>query len=188
MYNPLTKTHVLSAAQQTTLNGSTLGAAAVAAAFAGIIGTRLGRRGGLFISLIPGLLTGIVQITATTWGGLLAGRILGGIGAGLMANFLIPYWAEITPASLRGMIIVSFQDIVNVAQFVGQCINEGTYDLDSLWSFRAPLMTEFVPVVLLFIGLFFIPETPRRFNRPSSLFCRTELNSYRLVRRPRSDR
>ncbi|OQU96574.1 hypothetical protein CLAIMM_02638 [Cladophialophora immunda] len=160
-YDPITGRRVLSAAQQTTLNGSTLGAAAVTAAISGYIGTRFGRHRGLFFVTIFSFLTGIVQIATTTWAGLLAGRIIGGLAVGFAANFVIPYWAETTPASLRGMIIVLYQGIVNVSQFVGQCVNEGSHNLKTRWAYRAPLMTEFIPSLLLLVGLYFLPETPR---------------------------
>lgn len=185
-YNPATGTYFLSAGQQTTMNGSTLGAAAVSAAVAGYIGTRWGRRSGLLFVVMLGFLTGIVQVSATNWAGLLAGRIIGGLATGFAVNFVIPYWTETTPARIRGLIVVSYQGIVNVSQFVGQCINQGTHDLPNRWSYRAPLITEFAPAVLLLAGLYFLPETPREYSPFPSTSVSLKIEPRRLVRRART--
>lgn len=160
-YNPKTKTYGFTAEQQTLIYGTTLAGALVAAAISGNIGTYLGRRWGLFLCALFSIIGPAVQIGATSYGTMIAGRALGGIGYGFAANFVIPYWAETTPASLRGLIIVMYQGIINVFQFVGQCINQGTHGLTTRWAYRAPLVTELLPPVLLLAFLSFIPDTPR---------------------------
>lgn len=137
-----------------------MGAACVAAAVSGNLGTRFGRRFGLFLAAITSIIGPAVQCGVTTWAGLLAGKVIAGLGVGFAANFVIPYWAETTPAALRGMIIVMYQGIINVSQFIGQCINEGTHGLESRWAYRGPLLTELVPPMILIPFLFWLPDTP----------------------------
>ncbi|KAL7904468.1 general substrate transporter [Trichoderma velutinum] len=160
-YNAEAETYVLTAQQQTVIYGTTLAGALVAAAFSGYVGTHLGRRFGLFLCAIMSIIGPAVQTGATSFGVMVTGRVIGGIGYGFAANFVIPYWAEITPASLRGLTIVMYQGVINVFQFVGQCINQGTHEIPSRWSYRAPLLTQLLPPILLIAFLPFIPDTPR---------------------------
>lgn len=162
-WDPATQTRTLTASQQSSAWGLTLGVACVAAAISGTIGTRFGRKFGLFLAAFFSTLGPAIQCGVTTWGGQLGGKAVAGLGVGFAANFVIPYWAETTPATLRGVIIVMYQAIINVAQFVGQCINEGTHDMTSRWAYRAPLLTELLPPLILIACLYWLPETPRKF-------------------------
>lgn len=162
MYQPALGYKVVTATQQISAAGATLGAACVAALISGNIGTRYGRRVGLLLAGITTTVGPAIQCGATTWATAMVGRVIGGFGAGFAANFVIPYWAETTPASLRGLVIVMYQAIINVSTLVGQCINEGTHNLTTRWAYRAPLLTELLPPMVLVACLYWLPETPRK--------------------------
>ena len=72
-----------------------------------------------------------VQASATKWFEVVLGRCISGMGIGFALNFAIAYWTETTPASLRGSVVVLYQGITNVAQFVAQCVNQGTHTMDT---------------------------------------------------------
>lgn len=151
--------------------------ALIAAAVSGTIGSRYGRRIGLFLAAFTSIIGPAIQTGVTTYAGLLVGKAIAGLGVGFAANFVIPYWAETTPASLRGSVIVMYQAIINISQFIGQCINEGTHDIPNEWSYRAPLLTELLPPIILIAFLYWVPDTPRKWLIMIPLFQQDQLTS-----------
>jgi SP family sugar:H+ symporter-like MFS transporter len=140
----------ISASNQTLLAGTQLAMACVAAAISGPIGTYFGRRFGLFLCVITSIIGPAVQASSTLWSTVVVGRCISGLGIAFSQNFALAYWAEATPASLRGSVVVMYQGITNVSQFVAQCINEGTHNMDTRWAYRIPLLIKLLaPSILL---------------------------------------
>lgn len=103
--DPATGTYSLSAGSQTLLYGLLLVGAAVASVVSGPLGTRYGRKAGLYCCAVTSLLGPVVQIVATTIGIQGFGRVISGAGIGFAANFCGTYWTEITPARYRGFVM-----------------------------------------------------------------------------------
>jgi SP family sugar:H+ symporter-like MFS transporter len=160
-YDPTLQAYNMTAGDQTTVGGVTLALTVVACMVSGPIGARYGRRAGLALCAIFSIIGPAVQTGATTFAGMVIGRGISGAGIGFAANFVITYWSEAAPVELRGLIVVMYQGFINVAQFVGSAINEGTHSMTTRWAYRAPLLTEFVAPLILLGALFFIPDTPR---------------------------
>lgn len=157
---------MLTAPQISGIAGSALGAAVVGAAFAGTVGTRFGRKWGLLVAALAYIIGIATAVGALDFQTVIVGRVFAGLGVGLAANFIIPYWAETTPKSLRGLIIVMYQALINIAQFVGASINKGTSDLTTRWAYRGPLLTELLMPILCVTFVYFMPETPRKRSFP----------------------
>lgn len=166
MYDPATNTKVLTAPQISGIGGSALGAAVVGAAFAGTVGTRFGRKWGLLLAALAYVIGISIAVGALNFQTVIVGRVFVGLGVGLAANFIIPYWAETAPKSMRGLIIVMYQGMINVAQLVGASINKGTHDLTTRWAYRGPLLTELLMPTICIALVYFIPETPRKCSFP----------------------
>ena len=167
VYNEAAGTNVLSAPQISGLSGTTLASAAVSAGFAGTIGTRWGRKIGLVVAAVSYITGVLIQVVATSYATLIVGKVANGFGIGFAANFVIPYWAETAPVSRRGSIIVMYQALINLAQFVGQCTVRGSSELTTRWAYRGPLMTEFLPPLILLCGIYWVPESPSKYNHPA---------------------
>lgn len=165
-YNPATGITALTAPQISGLTGTTLGPACLSAIAAGTVGTRWGRKWGLTLAAIFYVLGLIINCAAKSYAVVIVGKVVLGLAVGLAANFVIAYWAETSTVKMRGLITVLYQAIVNLAQFVGACIVKGTHGLDSSWAWRASLMTEFLPPLVLLMFIYFIPETPSMFRVP----------------------
>jgi MFS transporter, SP family, sugar:H+ symporter len=93
---------------------------------------------------------------------LLVGRAIGGMPIGFAANFAITYWSEAAPAELRGMAVILYQVFINVASFIGACVDQGTHEWTTRWSYWAPLLVTMIFPVFLLMSIWFIPETPRK--------------------------
>ena len=61
-----------------------------------------------------------------------------------------------------------YQGFINLAQFVGACINEGTNYIPNKWAWRATLMAMLSVPLLMLAFLPFIPETPSELITPQS--------------------
>ncbi|XP_056166121.1 sugar transporter ERD6-like 5 [Syzygium oleosum] len=129
--------------------------------------------GGLIASLINGQMTdmmgrrramGISQIFSTAgwlsialaknawW--LDIGRLLNGVGIGVLCYVVPVYIAEITPQSIRG-------EFTAFSQFSSCCGFSLIYFLGTIVSWRILALIGCIPCVLQIFGLFFIPESPR---------------------------
>ncbi|KAF2163119.1 hypothetical protein M409DRAFT_37302, partial [Zasmidium cellare ATCC 36951] len=160
-YSPDAGAYIITADSQTLLTGTPLALACVAAWISGPFGSRFGRRAGLVLAAITALIGPSVQAGATHWYQVVLGRCISGLAIGFAYNFAVAYWTEVTPAALRGMVVVMYQGVTNVAQFIAQCINQGTHAMDNRWAYRIPLLVELIAPLSLLIALVFMPDTPR---------------------------
>ncbi|RFU30415.1 hypothetical protein B7463_g5904, partial [Scytalidium lignicola] len=153
----------MTAQRQTLLYGATLGCTVIACIISGPIGARYGRRAGLALCALTSIVGPSIQAGAKNVPAMVVGRAIAGFGIGFAANFVITYWSEATPVELRGLIVVMYQGFINLAQFIGAAINEGTHGMTTRWAYRAPLLTELPAPLLMLAFLPFIPHTPRWF-------------------------
>ena len=75
----------------------------------------------------------------------------------------IRYWAEVTPARQRGMVVMMYQGFANLGTFVGACTVYGTRNITTRWSWRGPLLTMLIAPLILAASIAFLPDTPRWF-------------------------
>ncbi|KAK1581770.1 hypothetical protein Q3G72_008897 [Acer saccharum] len=82
------------------------------------------------------------------------GRFLTGFGIGNLSYVVPVYIAEITPKNLRGALATTNQLFITVGIAVA-------YLIGAFVSWRTLALTGIVPSLVMLIGLFFIPESPR---------------------------
>lgn len=68
---------------------------------------------------------------------------------------------ESSPARYRGLMISVFQIWTSIGTLIGTVIDNSTHNIDGRSSYIIPLGTIYIVPVLMSIGLFFIPESPR---------------------------
>lgn len=137
----------------------------------------LGRRGAIFATglfcIFPVLGQGFVQ----NWEGLLICRMFMGFGMGIKISTIPVYSAEISPASIRGGMVTSFQLWVAFGIFIGQCSNLIFFRIGRLaWRFQ--LAAAFAPAIPIVICVWFCVESPRwllkkgRYQEAYKALCR----------------
>ncbi|KAL2286883.1 hypothetical protein FJTKL_06408 [Diaporthe vaccinii] len=133
------------------------------------IADRFSRKTALQVSCILWIIGSIIQCASIDRGMLCAGRVVGGMSIGIASSVVPIYQSEIAPREIRGR-VVSLQQwaitwgilIQYFIQYGASNVGGGPNDPDQPTSaFRIPWGVQMVPAVILFIGLFFFPYSPR---------------------------
>jgi sugar porter (SP) family MFS transporter len=86
-------------------------------------------------------------------------RVIGGLAVGAVSVLSPMYVAEVAPPKIRGTLITIYQLAITLGILVAYLVNFALHDLDNNW--RWMFATGLFPSVVFFVGLFFIPESPR---------------------------
>ncbi|KAG0175940.1 hypothetical protein DFQ29_006760 [Apophysomyces sp. BC1021] len=92
---------------------------------------------------------------------LLVGRLVSGLGAGLMTNAIPLYHSEIAPPDIRGRLISLFTLMGQLGQVVGYFFTFGTSYLTDDWSWRAPWIFQIFVCAIFGCTLLALPFSPR---------------------------
>lgn len=137
---------------------SLLVGAMVGAGFAGRLADTLGRRRVVLIAAVVFALGAIGAGLAPAVWVLVLFRVVLGVAVGA-ASVMVPlYISEMSPTPVRGTLASLFQLAITIGILVAYIIN---YLLAGVEAWRLMLLLAFVPSVGLFIGIYFLPETPR---------------------------
>lgn len=121
-----------------------------------------------------------IQINTTDKAVVYVGRLILGIGNGFLVTFSNIYTAEASPAHLRAVMVALFSEWVNIGSIIGAVVTNATQSRLDKPSYQIPVGILFVVPVVLAIGLFFVPESPRYLvNRGKMEKARRALESLR---------
>ena len=144
--------------------------ATLAMMVSGPLSDRFGRRSVLFVAAVLYAVSAVASALAPSFGTLVVARMIGGFGVGASLIIAPLYIAEIAPPESRGQ-MVSFNQLnivlgITVAFFTNYLILQ-LADAPA-WAatigeapWRWMLGLEAVPALLYFVGLFFVPQSPR---------------------------
>ncbi|MEN8157224.1 MAG: sugar porter family MFS transporter [Bacteroidota bacterium] len=135
--------------------------AVVGALFTGRITDYLGRKkvilASAFIFATGAVWTGL----APTVTQLMVSRFYLGLAIGV-SSFAVPlYISEIAPTKIRGTLVSMFQLLITVGILAAYLSNTVFADDLNMECWRPMLYVGVIPALILFIGMFFLPETPR---------------------------
>ena len=134
-----------------------LGAAAGAGS-AGPLSDRLGRRNLILIAAVIFSIGAIGAGLAPGVGTLVLFRVVLGLAVGAAALIVPLYLSEIAPTEIRGAISSLNQLMITVGILLAFIVNALLANSEA-WRWMLGLAV--VPSVILFIGMYFMPETPR---------------------------
>jgi len=153
----ITKDFQLNTVSQEVLVSILLIGALIGACFGGMLADRVGRKYTLFITTIIFLIGTLIVMTAHSMTTLFIGRIVVGLGIGIVSLAVPLYIAEISDPKHRGALVSLNQLAVTIGILLAYVVD---YYYAPMQDWRAMFGVSLIPAVLLFIGLFFIPETP----------------------------
>jgi len=132
--------------------------AVVGAGVSGALSDRLGRR---TIILVAATIFAIGAIGAglapSVWV-LIFFRFFLGLGVGSASALVPSYISESSPTDVRGSLSSLFQLAITLGILVAYLVNAA---FATTGSWRWPVALAFVPALILLIGMYFLPETPR---------------------------
>lgn len=142
---------------------------------AGTLSDYLGRKLTMLISAALFSISAIGCALCGSFEALVAFRIIGGVGIGVVSIVSPIYISEVSPARIRGTLVSLYQLAVTAGFLLAYMANWGIdsnvnteITSDSLWyrmfnteAWRGMLGSETLPALLFFFIIFFIPESPR---------------------------
>lgn len=98
---------------------------------------------------------------ATSWPVFIVGRIIAGLGVGLVSCLSPMYQGETSPKKIRGLVIGLYQWCITIGILLAAIVNNSmaTRTDDSGW--RTVIALQFVWSAILMGGMIWLPETPR---------------------------
>ncbi|KAI0880658.1 general substrate transporter [Annulohypoxylon maeteangense] len=121
----------------------------------------IGRRWALIASSWVFILGVILQTVATALPLFLAGRFFAGLGVGLISALIPLYQSETAPRWIRGAIVGAYQFAITIGLLLAAIVNYATQYRQDTGSYRIPIAVQFAWAIILIIGMFMLPETPR---------------------------
>ena len=146
-----------------------------------------GRRGAIFNSAIFLASSVVGSALCRTWQELLVTRLFLGIGTGIAASTIPIYAAESFPSKIRGGLATSWQMGTAFGAVLGFCSNL-VFEHTGSKAWRWQLGVALIPSVMLLVGVYFCPESPRwyikvgRFNRAFKSLCRLRNTNLQAAR------
>lgn len=139
---------------------SSLLVGAIIGAFgSGVLTDKFGRKKILIVVALFFAVSCILTAIATSSVIFISARLFGGLAVGAASVLSPMYVAEVAPARNRGMLVAIYQLAIVLGILCSYTINYWLQDVVNNW--RWMFATGVIPSVLFFVGLFFIPESPR---------------------------
>ncbi|KAL1978157.1 hypothetical protein VTN31DRAFT_1016 [Thermomyces dupontii] len=127
----------------------------------GYLGDLLGRKKTIWLASTLALIGAILQTAAVNIEMFLVGRIVAGFAVGLVYAVSSIYNAEIAPPKIRGITVGLQTQLISIGYATSNWIGLfGSFAVGNA-QWRIPLGIQCVPAVILIIGLFWLPESPR---------------------------
>ncbi|CAO1626714.1 unnamed protein product [Parajaminaea phylloscopi] len=133
----------------------------VGALSAAPLGDAVGRRMGFIIAIFVFTLGIIVQCTADHVPAFAIGRVLAGLGVGVISALCPLYQSETSPRAIRGAVVTFYQLSIGIGMFLANCVNEATQHRVGRSGFIIPIAIQFALAGVLLAGLVMLPESPR---------------------------
>ncbi|CAK4030533.1 MFS sugar transporter [Lecanosticta acicola] len=145
------------------INSTFSGGAVFGALMGGFTMDRFGRKRTVQTGAVIAVVGATLQSAAVNLAMILVGRIVAGWAVGLMSMSIPVYQAECAHPRVRGLIVGLTQQMIGVGFIVSTWIGYGCHhapDSNSV-QWRFPLAFQIVPALLLLVGFFWLPESPR---------------------------
>ncbi|KAF2122487.1 high affinity glucose transporter RGT2 [Lophiotrema nucula] len=139
------------------------------AIIAGDLADFIGRRTVIIIGCFIFALGGILETASTGLNVMVGGRLVAGFGVGFISAIVILYMSEIAPRKVRGAVVAGYQFCITIGILLANCVVYATQNRRDTGSYRIPIAVQFLWAIILAVGLFLLPESPRYFVKKGKL-------------------
>ncbi|MCO5612210.1 hypothetical protein L7F22_066473 [Adiantum nelumboides] len=151
----------LNLVQQEIVVGSLNLISIVGGAMAGRLSDWIGRRLTMAIAAAIFFAGAAIMAGSPSFGVLLLGRLVAGIGVGFALMIAPVYSAELSPARIRGSLVSLTEVFINFGILLGYLVSFALEGLPSTYNWRLMLGIGMLPALLLAAGVLVMPESPR---------------------------
>ncbi|EOD43235.1 putative mfs monosaccharide protein [Neofusicoccum parvum UCRNP2] len=127
----------------------------------GWIAERISRRYSIIVAVIIFVIGSAIQTGAVDYAMLVVGRLIGGVGVGMLSMVVPLYISEVSPPEIRGSLLVLEEFSIVFGIIVAYWITFGTRYISGEWSYRLPFLLQIFPALLLGVAVIWIPFSPR---------------------------
>lgn len=120
---------------------------------------RLGRKKINIIASLIFVLGSIIVAVAPSVTFLIGGRLMLGLAIGIVASTVPLYIAELAPKESRGTLVTFFQLAITLGILLSYVV--GYFYEGDPEGWRSMFWAGFIPAAILFVGMLFVPESPR---------------------------
>ncbi|KIX05864.1 uncharacterized protein Z518_03837 [Rhinocladiella mackenziei CBS 650.93] len=120
-----------------------------------------GRKRAIQIGAVIWCIGSILVSASQNIGMLVVGRFINGFSVGICSAQVPVYVSELAPPSKRGRVVGAQQWAITWGILIMFYISYGCSYIDGTAAFRVPWGLQMIPAIILFFGLFFLPESPR---------------------------
>ncbi|KAI8144231.1 general substrate transporter [Fennellomyces sp. T-0311] len=131
------------------------------ACVAATLATKWGRKRTIQVGCFFAAVGGTIQTASINVGMFIAGRLIIGLGIGLLSMIVPLYQAEISSPKIRGFTVGLSQQFIGFGVLVSTWVVYGANRIDSDAQWQIPIGIQIAPAVILFFGTFFLPYSPR---------------------------
>jgi len=100
---------------------------------------------------------------------IVVGRVVAGLGVGFVSAIIILYMSEICPRKIRGALVSGYQFAITIGLMLAAIVVNFTKDRSDTGQYRIPIGLQFAWGLILAIGLFLLPESPRYYVKKGNL-------------------
>ena len=98
---------------------------------------------------------------ASAWAAFICGRVVAGLGVGLISALSPLYQSETSPKQWRGLVVGLYQWAITIGILIAAIVNNSMASKTDDSGWRAVIAIQFAWAALLAAGMFWLPETPR---------------------------
>lgn len=134
------------------------------AANQGWIADKYSRKYSIMIAVVWFVVGSVIQTAAVDYAMLVIGRLIAGVAIGMLSMVAPLYMSEVAPPAIRGTLLVLEEWSIVFGIVLSFWLTYGTRYIgsgSSEWTFRFPFLLQILPAFLLFIGIYFLPFSPR---------------------------
>ncbi|KAL3428057.1 hypothetical protein PVAG01_01566 [Phlyctema vagabunda] len=139
------------------------------ALIAGDVADWIGRRWTIIIGCVTFSVGCVLETASTGFAVMTVGRVVAGFGVGFVSAIIILYMSEIAPKKVRGALVAGYQFCITIGILLANCVVYATQNRLDTGSYRIPVAVQFLWAIILAVGLFFLPESPRYFVKKGKL-------------------
>lgn len=127
----------------------------------GWIADKISRKYSIAVAVCIFVVGSALQTGAVDYAMLVVARLIGGVGIGMLSMVAPLYISEISPPEIRGALLVLEEFSIVTGIVIAFWITYGTQYIQSEWAWRLPFLLQIVPGLVLGVGIYFLPFSPR---------------------------